>query len=263
MSVPGGSLDLEPLDPTSPLASLGLVDPTTGKALETEEWNPATGSTEPAANTSDDGTSDLDSNAGTVGAAPTDRSTPQGSDAISAPTSPPNPYAPPASVPTPLTREQGQQVLQTEHMNIDRMALEAYNHILANGINGQQVDPAYAQQLIGAHATAMKAQAERNVMERILLPAARETAAKNLATKYSLPNAAITADELLTEGTPQAMEARAKALQDERRKVAFDGRKADGRDKAEGPAPATKATAEAREKLSASQLIALGLRRGE
>lgn len=261
MTVPGGGLEFEPLDPTSPLAALGLVDPNTGKAIETEEWNPATGSTVEKAN-DNDGSSD-DDNARQAGAAPTDRSAAQGPDAISAPASPPNPYAPPAPVMQPLTREQAQGELQRVHLEIDRMAAQAINQVLTQGINGQQVDPAYAQQLVGAHAVALKAQAERDIMERVLLPAARETAAKNLATKYSLPNAAISADELLSEGTPQAMEARAKALQDERRKTAFDGRKADGRDKAEGPAPATRATAEAREKLSPTQLISLGLRRGE
>lgn len=220
------SVDIGSLDP---LVQLGLVDPKSGSALPTDDWQP------PQARTNSQGqaspNTDASQNAGP-----------------GAGTSPPAP-APAPQGPTPEQRFQYQLgVLQAQ-------AEAAYQQAVSGG-----ADAAATRQVINARLEAEAVKARAAILQEAMLPTAKTQAAQLIANRLGMGQ--VRPEELLTYDTPQAMEAAASQLATARRATNYQNRQAAGRDRAEGTQPGRGISA-AIEGLSPEKKIELGIRRGQ
>lgn len=104
----------------------------------------------------------------------------------------------------------------------------------------------------------MLQQAETEVVKLQLAPYARRAAAEMLSKEHGVKIA-----DIINEPNVESMQAAARILARTSRDTAFQGRKASGVDTAEGARGMSASASEAYEKLSPTQKIAFGLRRGD
>lgn len=227
------------------LEDLGLVDPSSGRALSTADWSPA-GTPAPG------GLRDWDE--GSPSASPSPSSTPDtgwDSDA--------NPYKAEAERlrgETPDPTQQAQSQLQTRTREIDSQAQAAFAQLIGTGMPAEQ-----AQLLVGAAKVAANAEAQMQADRLALLPAAKRAVSEKIAKEFSMPNARIDPTEILSESSVDGMRARAKTLQETRRGQAYTARRVSGADRVErGAAPGTKVNYD---DLSITDTIKLGILRNQ
>lgn len=151
----------------------------------------------------------------------------------------------------------GQQ-LEAHKAQLVQWADEALSEAVRRGIP----QPA-AEALIRPQLDAEIARAELQANRQATLPTVRRQAAEDVAKKVSDKAITVNPDELLGETTLAGMQARAKALYEERRRFKYDSRRERKVDVAEG-APATSSSlANAVDSLQPTNKIAVGLRRGD
>lgn len=232
------------------LEGLGLVDPATGRALPTPDWQP--GSRPPASDDAlrqqrqeaadPDPAFDAD-RAGTAGLDWDSDANPYKAEALRARQAQ-NPGV------------QARQQFETQVATIDSQAQAAFSQLVASGLQ-----PEVAQALVGAARQAAVLQAQLQADRLALLPAAKREVAERIAREFSLPNAKIDPSEILQEGSVEAMRARAKTLQEARRGQSFQARMRAGADRVErGTGPGTRIDYD---NLSPLNTIKLGILRGQ
>lgn len=251
----------EPLSsPTDgdPLVSLGLVDPSTGRATETADWKP-NDRTPPGATP------------------PTQRN--EYGDPIEPqqqPQQPPasdwesddNPYKKQfrelSSKLTPADPAQdAARNLQTRLAALQQERATAYHNLVNNPNEAERLSPAHAEVLVNSLYSAAASQAQLEADRSALLPTAKRAVADMVAKEFSVGGAKIDPDELVSLNSPGEMRTKAETLRDARRQGNFEQRRAAGTDRAETGSAATRTTREMIEGLSPQQKIALGLRRGD
>lgn len=215
------------------LNDLGLIDPKTGRPLPTADWSPDADRATPA--------SGRDASAG---AEPTDKWA-----------TPDNPfYQQVIQANHPVA--QGRGYLQSKQAEVSAQYQSNVATLVANGV------PQDGAQLVAGLAAKAQLAEARNEAEHIALgPRVREHVAADIAARYSTSGAKVEPAELLTEESPQAMEAIAKRIQRDRRDARASTRSASGTDRAEG-GPSQGARIDY-SKLTAQQAIKVGLARGQ
>lgn len=237
------------LEAGDPLVEMGLVDPGTGKALETADWQPSEPDS-PISDKHDQETEAAQNNQGQSG-------TP------AAPGLNPNTQSSPA--PQPDSKGDARTYLQSESTRLQSEAQQAIWLATNYGIAGpdgqlQKLDMATAQALVGREMQAQMAEVQRQADRIALAPMAREMAARDIAKEHSLPGITIKAEDLLSEESPAAMKARAKTLAETARDNKFQDRKSDRRDRVESGGSSSQANLD---DLDSFTRIRLGLLRGE
>lgn len=219
-----------------PLVQLGLVDPRTGAALPTDDWQPsapqAPQAPQPGAPAGLQ--PGVAAGAGQSGAAPAGQTAPQAQPS----------QQPPA----------GQRYAQ-EAERLYAQAEAAYNRAVAGGANPEQ-----AAQMIATKLESELAKAQARAIQEALLPTAKAQVAQIVAQRFG--NGAVKPEDLMHYDSPQAMEQAAQQLAQARRATAYQQRRAAGTDRAEGtysPAGISPAIAG----LSPEKKIELGIRRGQ
>jgi hypothetical protein len=228
------SIDLGSLDP---LVQLGLVDPKTGSALPTDDWQP------PQANTNSQGAPAQTTQAPNPVAG-------SGSQSAAAPAG--------ATVQSPAPAPAGpsaDQQYQYRLSVLQAQAEAAYQQMVSGG-----TDAAVARQVIDAKLEAEAAKALLAARSDAMLPTAKSQVAQLIATRQGAGQ--VRPEELLVYDTPQAMEAAASQLANARRASNYQDRTAQGRDRAEGQQPGRGISAAISE-LSPEKKIELGIRRGQ
>jgi hypothetical protein len=212
-----------------PLVALGLIDPKTGQALPTADWQPEGADAAPAPAKPAASTVDWDS--------------------------PENPYKQRLEqAVSPVA--QGRAYLAQKQAEISAQATAGYNALVAKG-----VEASVAEVITRAVAQAALAEA-RNEAEHIALgPNVREHVARDIAARFSTEGARIEPQELLSEESPEAMTAIARRLQAERRNQRARARSASGTDRVEGGVPLGSRIDYS--KLTPQQQIKIGLARGQ
>lgn len=238
--------DATPLNDS--LESLGLVDPSSGKALPTADWAPGTQQPQ----------GDADPNARDRYGEPRAEQGPSTQPPAGEWDSDSNPYkaealrARQANDPA----AQARQGFAQQAQSIDAQAQAAFAQMVSSGMPAEQ-----AQVVIGAARAAALSDAQMKADRLALLPAAKREVADRIAREFSLSNAKIDSSEILAEQTVEGMRARARALQESRRAGAFAGRRASGADRVErGAGPGSKIDYEG---LSPFDTIRLGIARGQ
>jgi hypothetical protein len=239
---------MEPME-GDPLVSLGLVDPR-GNAVPTVDWS-GPDSNHPG---SADGTNDRPANpasepqplqqnpaAGTQPAGTAGQATINWDD-------PSNPYRPDPSA-------QATQLYQSRVAALDAERPAAVALLMAQNYP-QNVAEAMVASLHAAAVANVKTEADRIAM----LPYAKQASAEDIAKKLSTSAVTIDPKELLTEPTPEAMQAKARTIVNERRDRVVNQRAANGADRVERVG--TTATVDYSQ-LSPHSMISLGLRRGQ
>jgi hypothetical protein len=222
-----------------PLVNLGLIDPRTGQALATEDWQPE----------------------GAPGAAP--RATAEQSPPSLDWDSPENPYKQKLEeFAGQAPAVQGRAYLDQKTAEITSQMAAAYAYLTQlRDAQGQPVyAPEIAQALVVQAGRAALAEARVEAEHIALLPQVKREAAERIAREWSTRGATVSPDELLGETTVAGMQARAKSLAELRRDSRTQQRAARGVDKAESGPPAGSKFDYSN--LSPHQVIKLGLARG-
>lgn len=241
------------LEAGDPLVELGLVDPATGKALETSDWKPPEPET-PKSPVSDQYDQERDQAT-------------QAQDTQQAPAAAPgiNPNSGQAPAAQPDPKGDARTYLQTETTRLQQDAQQAIWLATNYGIQGpdgqlQKLDLQTAQALVGRELQAQMSEIQRQADRIALAPMAKEMAARDIAKQHSLPGVTIKAEDLLSEDTPAGMKARAKTLAETARDGKFQDRKADRRDRVEAGGSSSHANTD---DMDSFTRIRLGLLRGE
>lgn len=117
------------------------------------------------------------------------------------------------------------------------------------------------EQLQGLIEQELKGQAQQlylNAVMQRMQPVAKRAAAEQIAKEHG-----VTVEDIINEGSPVAMETRAKTIADLTRDGRFQRRKEAGTDSAEGSRSYSNAIPEGLDKLSPQQKIYAGLARGD
>jgi hypothetical protein len=156
-----------------------------------------------------------------------------------------------------------QTYMQSKTQEIDQQALLAYNHYVANEVAQGLMTAEQAQHEIGMLRQAALAQVQAQALQIAVLPAAQQMAAERIAKEFTVGDMKLTAADLLAEAPRgvDAMRARAKALQEERRNASYQKRVVQGTDRAEAGSSTT-LDPRILEDLSGVETIKLGVVRG-
>jgi hypothetical protein len=225
--------DGQALEPGDPLAALGLLDPRTGEALATEDWQPSA-----------DGA---------------------GSSQSSRWDTPDNPYKVEAEqlrgqVPTPMDGMAQARVFHAQaNAEIERVTPMVEQQLLMTG----QYTPEQARVITEAYKREALGRVETHAMKLALLDTAKEKFAREVAKDFTFGNVTVNPDELVGEPSMEDMRQKARRLWTERRDGKFTARRAAGTDAVEGTAPSGVKLSQALEKLSPFDTIRYGLARGD
>lgn len=244
-----------------PLAELGLIDPKTGNAVATEDWQPPAQGQQTDQNIpprrSDQGQGE------------------QGQQAEQRPQTPQ-----PSARETELERENrelrarmtpadpGRDAaanLQRRQQELQGYAQQAYHTLtttpVMDGPNGTRVPmpPQWAQEIVGGQLRAYLAEAQLEADRAALLPTAKRAVAEELAKEYT----GVTADELVSLNSVDAMRTKAETLRDARRDSSFQSRRQSNTDRAEGGSATGISLSKAMEALSPTEMVKLGVARGQ
>lgn len=246
-----------------PLAELGLVDPKTGQAVATSDWQPP--------------------------------QQPQQTNDYQPPRRQEDGQQPQGDQPA-----QGQQQQQQRHPDVERLerenaelrsrigpadpaqqaattfqqrqqelqqyANQAYSLLISTpsmeGPNGQRIPmpPALAQQIVGAQLESAIAKAQVEADRAALLPTAKRQVAESIAKEVG---GSVTADDLVSLGSVDAMRAKAETLRDARRDTSFQQRRSGNTDRTEGGASTGVSVSQAIDSLNPTEIIKLGVLRGQ
>jgi hypothetical protein len=211
------------INTNDPLVNMGLVDPVTGRALPTSDWQPTSAQPDQQPATPD---------AQTAGFQPT---------ALT-------------GLPAQPNTEIGRQFM-TQATLLQAQAESAIAQAIAAGI-----DPNVARATVGAKLEAELAKAHSAAIQAALLPSAKIQVAQIISQR--LGSGVVTPQDLMVYDSPQAMENAARQLAQARRASNFSQRQAAGVDRAEGTASAA-GVSPAIAGLSPTKKIELGIRRGQ
>lgn len=253
-----------PISPEDPLAQMGLVDFRTGRATQLQDQPPSSDATRQdgggTSSATSSGLSDSEDGEPASTEAPSPRSEWDSDE---------NPYKARAltaeeaakRVPDPAAQARQGYESKVQQLNTERQA--AYSILTTQGLDGTPMPPALAQTMVDSLHRAAVAEARLEADRAVLMPTAKTAVATDIAKKYSVGGVKIESSELIDLATPEAMDAKAQALQQGRRDANFQNRRAGGRDRAESGAPAGASTSRLLEGLSPQQRISYGLRRGD
>lgn len=266
-----------PVGNDDPLASLGLVDVRTGRAVATDEWSPGDAGNPPL-NPADRRAAGLDDDEAEGNEPPStnvDPAATQSRQTQQRPGTPnwdsdDNPFkkqftelqARVGATPDPVETARQNYAQREQVLNQERQT--AYNLLTTQGIDGQVVAPGIARAMVDALHTAAITAARSETDRAALLPIAKQAVAQDIARKHSTGGVTVTPEELMNETTQEAMQARARTLQESRRDGKFQQRKTGRVDRADGASSGGTGVAPgAMDNLSPISRISLGLRRGE
>lgn len=247
-----------------PLAELGLVDPKTGLAVATEDWQP------PQQQQSGQQQSDYqpprrqeDGGQSQERQSQEPQRQPRHPDVerlerenaeLRSRMAPSDPAQTAAA-----TFEQRQRELQM-------YANQAYQLLTTtpsmDGPNGQRVPmpQALAQQIVGAQLESAIAKAQIEADRAALLPTAKRQVAEAIAKEVG---GGVQADDLVSLGSVDAMKAKAETLRDARRDTSFQQRRSGNTDRTEGGAATGMSVSAAIDSLNPTEIIKLGVLRGQ
>lgn len=239
-----------------PLASLGLVDPKTGQAVATEDWTPP----------QQQGPANQDPSGRRADRMPGDgqQQTPPSNPEVERLTrenqelrSRMTPVDPAKDAAANLTRRQ---------QELQGFAQDAYRQLTTmpsmDGPNGTRVPypPQIAEQIIGAQLRASLAEAQVEADRAALLPTAKRQVAESLAKEVG---GGVTADDLVSLSSVDAMRAKAETLRDARRDSSFTQRRNANTDRTEGGSTTGISVSAAIDELNPTEIIKLGVLRGQ
>jgi hypothetical protein len=139
---------------------------------------------------------------------------------------------------------------------IDTTAAQQLSNLI-----GQGIPQPIAKTMVDMAAGQARAEAQLEAERAILLPAAKRESASRIATQFSTKTVTISPDELVGEGTVDAMRVKAQTIANERRTSAYTQRQQKGTDKVEG-ASIGAVDSKAIQALDPFSKIKLGLIRG-
>lgn len=163
----------------------------------------------------------------------------------------------PVPAPAPVADATQAQLAQVNYhlANLENDAAAAYNQLVMNGMA-----PELARQNVSNAAAQAKLVLENERLRIAAAPAVRVHVASDIATKHSVPGIKLTAQDLMGEGSPEAMTARARALVESRRATSTQQRVAQRTDVAETSSGVTSGMRTVAQNMNPFELIRSGLR---
>jgi hypothetical protein len=241
-----------------PLAALGLVDPKTGQAVATDDWTPP--QQQGPANQDPNGRRADRVEQGQLPENQQPQTHPEverlerENRELRARMTPADPAADAA------------RNLQARQQELQGYAQQAYTVLTQtpsmDGPNGTKVPypPHLAQALIQAQLGQRLAEAQLEADRAALLPTAKRQVAESLAKEIG---GGVTADDLVSLNSVDAMRAKAETLRDARRDNSFQQRRSGNTDRAEGGSATGVSVSAAIDELPPTEIIKLGVLRGQ
>lgn len=147
------------------------------------------------------------------------------------------------------------QELQQTKAQLPAFAAQAKADLVAQGYH-----PDHADQLVGLATRAATSDIDRQITETVSAPAARTLVADHIAQRFSVGGVKLTGADLAQEGSPQAMEARARALVESRRTTNTQSRAAARTDVVEASSGVASGAANAQVTMTPFEMIRSGIR---